>query len=140
MAKKKIQSYIKLQIAAGMATPNPPVGPALGQHGVNIIEFCKIFNTKTANFEQGLPIPIVITVYSDRSFNFIMKTPPTAFLLKKAVGVNSNVNKLNINKITNAQIHEIAEIKAPDMTGANLEAISKSIVGTARSMGLIVED
>ncbi|MGP1956712.1 MAG: 50S ribosomal protein L11 [Arsenophonus sp. NC-PE1-MAG3] len=139
---KKIQAYVKLQVAAGMASPSPPVGPALGQKGVNIIEFCKTFNAKTDNLEKGLPIPVVITVYSDRSFTFITKTPPAAILLKKAAGVklgSSKQNKEKVGKVTIAQIREIAETKAMDMTGADIEAMMRSIKGTTRSMGLIVE-
>lgn len=140
---KKIQAYVKLQIAAGMATPSPPVGPALGQQGVNIIEFCKVFNTKTANMEKGLPIPVVITIYSDRSFNFVTKTPPAAVLLKKAAGINLGSNKPKKNlvgKVTSAQINNIVEIKAADLTGANRQAMSRTIAGTALSLGLEVED
>ncbi|MGP1928621.1 MAG: 50S ribosomal protein L11 [Arsenophonus sp. NC-WZS1-MAG3] len=139
---KKVQAYVKLQIAAGMANPSPPVGPALGQKGVNIIEFCKAFNAKTDSLEKGLPIPVIITVYSDRSFTFITKTPPAAILLKKAAGVklgSSKQNKEKVGKVTIAQIREIAETKAMDMTGANIEAMMRSIEGTTRSMGLIVE-
>lgn len=139
---KKVQAYVKLQIAAGMANPSPPVGPALGQQGVNIIEFCKSFNAKTESIEKGLPIPVVITVYSDRSFTFITKTPPAAVLLKKAAGITSGSSKPNkdkVGKVTSAQVREIAEIKAIDMTGADMEAIFCSIAGTARSMGLVVE-
>ncbi|MFP3013848.1 MAG: 50S ribosomal protein L11 [Arsenophonus sp. NC-QC1-MAG3] len=139
---KKVQAYVKLQIAAGMANPSPPVGPALGQKGVNIIEFCKAFNAKTDSLEKGLPIPVVITVYSDRSFTFITKTPPAAILLKKAAGVklgSSKQNKEKVGKVTIAQIREIAETKSIDMTGANIEAMMRSIEGTTRSMGLIVE-
>ncbi|SNC58769.1 50S ribosomal protein L11 [Sodalis endosymbiont of Henestaris halophilus] len=140
---KKIQAYVKLQVAAGMANPSPPVGPALGQKGVNIMEFCKTFNAKTENLEKGLPIPVVITVYSDRSFTFVTKTPPAAVLLKKAANIqcgSGKPNKDNIGKVTIAQVREIAKIKADDMTGANMEAMSRSIEGTARSMGLVVED
>lgn len=140
---KKIQSYVKLQVAAGMANPSPPVGPALGQQGVNIMEFCKAFNAKTEGIEKGLPIPVVITIYSDRSFNFFTKTTPAAVLLKKAAGIklgSSTPNKNKIGKVTKSQIREISEIKAADMTGANIEAISRSIIGTARSMGILVED
>lgn len=139
---KKVQAYIKLQVAAGKANPSPPVGPALGQHGVNIMEFCKAFNAKTESIEKGLPIPVVITVYSDRSFTFITKTPPAAVLLKKAAGVKSGSGRPNTEKvgtITDAQIQEIAETKAADMTGADIEAMKRSIAGTARSMGLVVE-
>jgi large subunit ribosomal protein L11 len=139
---KKVEAYIKLQVAAGMANPSPPVGPALGQRGVNIMEFCKAFNAKTESVEKGLPTPVVITVYSDRSFTFITKTPPAAVLLKKAAGVKSGSGRPNTEKvgtITDAQIQEIAETKAADMTGADIEAMKRSIAGTARSMGLVVE-
>lgn len=141
---KKVQAYVKLQIAAGMANPSPPVGPALGQRGVNIMEFCKAFNAKTESIEKGLPIPVVITVYSDRSFTFVTKTPPATVLLKKAAGIKSGSDKPNnkdkVGKVTSAQVREIAETKAADMTGADVEAMSRSIAGTARSMGLVVED
>ena len=140
---KKVQAYIKLQVAAGMANPSPPVGPALGQQGVNIMEFCKAFNAKTESVEKGLPIPVVITVYADRSFTFVTKTPPAAILLKKAAGVKSGSGKPNkekVGKITSAQVREIAETKAADLTGADVEAMMRSIAGTARSMGLVVED
>lgn len=139
---KKVQAYVKLQVAAGMANPSPPVGPALGQQGVNIMEFCKAFNAKTDNLEKGLPIPVVITVYSDRSFTFITKTPPAAVLLKKAAGVKSGSgtpNKEKVGKVTSVQIREIAKTKAADITGADIEAMVRSIEGTARSMGLVVE-
>ena len=139
---KKVTGYIKLQIPAGKATPAPPVGPALGQHGVNIVEFTKQFNAKTA--DQGdLIIPVVITVYADRSFSFITKTPPAAVLLKKAAGIKSGSGKPNkdkVGKISRAQLQEIAQTKAADMTGADIEAMTRSIEGTARSMGLVVED
>ncbi|VFP86319.1 50S ribosomal protein L11 [Candidatus Erwinia haradaeae] len=140
---KKVQAYIKLQVAAGMANPSPPVGPALGQKGVNIMEFCKAFNAKTESMEKGVPIPVVITVYSDRSFIFITKTPPSAVLLKKAAGIKSGSSQSKKDKVgtlSHAQIRNIAEIKAADMTGANIEAISRSILGTAYSMGLVVEE
>lgn len=140
---KKVQAYIKLQVAAGMANPSPPVGPALGQHGVNIMEFCKAFNAKTDSMEKGLPTPVVITVYADRSFTFITKTPPAAVLLKKAAGVKSGFgepNKTKVGTVTRQQVQEIAEMKAADMTGASIETKMKSIEGTARSMGLVVED
>ncbi|OOE49918.1 50S ribosomal protein L11 [Salinivibrio kushneri] len=139
---KKVEAYIKLQVAAGAANPSPPVGPALGQHGVNIMEFCKAFNAKTESIEKGLPTPVVITVYSDRSFTFVTKTPPAAILLKKAAGVKSGSGRPNTEKVgavTDAQIQEIAETKAADMTGADIEAMKRSIAGTARSMGLNVE-
>ena len=128
---KKVQAYVKLQVAAGMANPSPPVGPALGQQGVNIMEFCKAFNAKTESLEKGLPIPVVITVYADRSFTFVTKTPPAAVLLKKAAGIKSG---------SRAQLQEIAQTKAADMTGSDIEAMTRSIEGTARSMGLVVED
>jgi large subunit ribosomal protein L11 len=139
---KKVEAYIKLQVAAGMANPSPPVGPALGQRGVNIMEFCKAFNAKTESLEKGLPTPVVITVYSDRSFTFVTKTPPASTLLKKAAGLKSGSSRPNSDKvgtITDAQIQEIAEAKAADMTGADIEAMKRSIAGTARSMGLVVE-
>ncbi|TNZ33981.1 50S ribosomal protein L11 [Vibrio parahaemolyticus] len=139
---KKVEAYIKLQVAAGAANPSPPVGPALGQHGVNIMEFCKAFNAKTESLEKGLPTPVVITVYSDRSFTFVTKTPPAAVLLKKAAGVKSGSGRPNTEKVgtvTDAQIQEIAETKVADMTGADIEAMKRSIAGTARSMGLVVE-
>ncbi|HMI77008.1 MAG TPA: 50S ribosomal protein L11 [Buchnera sp. (in: enterobacteria)] len=140
---KKIQSYIKLQIAAGNANPSPPIGPALGQKGVNIMEFCKLFNAKTKNIEKGLPIPVVITVYSDRSFTFITKTPPASILLKKYAGIKAGSSKPKTEKIgtiTRQQIIEIASIKKTDMTGSNIEKIAKSIEGTAKSIGLIIEN
>ncbi len=139
---KKVEAYIKLQVAAGAANPSPPVGSALGQHGVNIMEFCKAFNAKTDSIEKGLPTPVVITVYSDRSFTFITKTPPAAVLLLKAAGLKSGSGRPNTDKVgtvTDAQILEIAETKAADMTGADIEAMKRSIAGTARSMGLVVE-
>lgn len=139
---KKVEAYIKLQVAAGMANPSPPVGPALGQHGVNIMEFCKAFNARTESVEKGLPTPVVISVYSDRSFTFITKTPPAAVLLMKAAGVKSGSGRPNSEKVgtvTDAQIQEIAETKSADMTGADIEAMKRSIAGTARSMGLVVE-
>ncbi|WP_298445630.1 50S ribosomal protein L11 [uncultured Ferrimonas sp.] len=139
---KKVTAYIKLQVAAGAANPSPPVGPALGQHGVNIMEFCKAFNARTDKVEKGLPIPVVITVYADRSFTFVTKTPPAAILLKKAAGVKSGSGRPNtekVGKVTDAQLQEIAETKAADMTGADIEAMKRSIAGTARSMGLVVE-
>ena len=140
---KKVQAYIKLQVAAGAANPSPPVGPALGQHGVNIMEFCKAFNARTDKFDKGMPIPVVITVYNDRSFTFETKTPPASFLLKKAAGIKSGSGRPNTEKvgtIKQAQLREIAETKAADMTGADTDAMVRSIEGTARSMGLVVED
>ena len=139
---KKISAYIKLQVKAGEANPSPPVGPALGQHGVNIMEFCKAFNAKTQNVEKGLPIPVVITVYSDRSFTFITKTPPAAVLLKKAAGVpkgSSTPNTSKVGKVTRAQLEEIANAKMPDLTAADMDAAVRTIAGSARAMGLDVE-
>ena len=139
---KKVEPYIKLQVAAGQANPSPPVGPALGQHGVNIMEFCKAFNAQTQGMEPGLPTPVVITVYSDRSFTFIMKTPPAAVLLKKAAGIKSGSGRPNtekVGKVTRAQLEEIAKTKEPDLTAADLDAAVRTIAGSARSMGLEVE-
>ena len=139
---KKIEAYIKLQVAAGMANPSPPVGPALGQHGVNIMEFCKAFNAKTQSMEPGLPVPVVITVYNDRSFTFITKTPPAAVLLKKAAGLKSGSARPNtekVGKVTRAQLEEIATTKDADLTAADMDAAVRTIAGTARSMGLEVE-
>jgi len=139
---KKVEAYIKLQVAAGKANPSPPVGPALGQHGVNIMEFCKAFNAATQSVEAGLPIPVVISVYSDRSFTFITKTPPAAVLLLKAVGLKSGSGRPNtekVGKVTRAQLEEIATAKEPDLTAATMDAAVRTIAGTARSMGLTVE-
>ncbi|MFZ2169021.1 MAG: 50S ribosomal protein L11 [Methylococcaceae bacterium] len=139
---KKITAYIKLQVKAGEANPSPPVGPALGQRGVNIMEFCKAFNAKTQDVEKGLPLPVVITVYSDRSFTFITKTPPASILLKKAAGIksgSSNPNTKKVGTVTLAQLEEIANTKMEDLNAANLEAAVKTIAGSARSMGLNVE-
>ena len=139
---KKVTAYIKLQIKAGEANPSPPVGPALGQHGVNIMEFCKQFNAQTQKQEKGLPIPVVITVYSDRSFTFIMKTPPAAVLIRKAIGIEKGSGTPNTNKvgkITRKQIEEVARAKTPDLTAADLEAAVRTIAGSARSMGVEVE-
>ncbi len=139
---KKITAYIKLQVKAGEANPSPPVGPALGQHGVNIMEFCKAFNAKTQNVEKGLPTPVVITVYSDRSFTFITKTPPAAVLLKKAAGLTKASGRPNtekVGKVSRAQLEEIATIKQPDITAADMDAAIRTIAGSARSMGLDVE-
>lgn len=140
---KKIDAYIKLQVAACQANPSPPVGPALGQRGVNIMEFCKAFNARTQaeRIEPGLPIPVVITVYSDRSFTFITKTPPATILLKKAVGIKSGSAKPNtdkVGKVTVKQLEEIVKLKQPDLTAASLEAGIRTIAGSARSMGLEV--
>lgn len=139
---KKIAAYIKLQVKAGEANPSPPVGPALGQRGVNIMEFCKAFNAKTQDVEKGLPLPVVITVYSDKSFTFITKTPPATILLKKAVGIksgSSNPNTKKVGTVTVAQLEEIAKTKMEDLNAANMEAAVKTIAGSARSMGLNVE-
>ena len=139
---KKVQAYIKLQVAAGKANPSPPVGPALGQHGVNIMEFCKAFNAATQDIEVGLPTPVVITVYSDRSFTFVTKTPPAAVLLKKAAGIKSGSgepNKTKVGTVTREQLEEIAQTKEPDLTAADLDAAVRTIAGSARSMGLNVE-
>ena len=139
---KKVDAYIKLQVPAGQANPSPPVGPALGQHGVNIMEFCKTFNAQTQSVEQGLPIPVVITVYSDRSFTFITKTPPASVLLRKASGIekgSSNPNVEKVGKVTRAQLEEIARAKMPDITAADMDAAVRTIAGSARSMGLDVE-
>ncbi len=139
---KKITGYVKLQIPAGKATPAPPVGPALGQHGVNIMGFCKEFNEKTAK-QVGYVIPVVITVYADRSFTFIMKTPPAPVLIKKAINIESGSgepNKKKVGKITKAQLREIAETKQPDLNAASVEAAMSMIAGTARSMGVEVVD
>lgn len=139
---RKITAYIKLQVAAGNAKPSPPVGPALGQHGLNIMEFCKAFNAATQETEQGLPIPVVITVYSDRSFTFVTKTPPAAVLLKKAAGLKSGSSSALTNKVgtvTREQLEDIARQKEPDLTAADLDAAVRTIAGSARSMGLEVE-
>ena len=139
---KKIEAYIKLQVKAGEANPSPPVGPALGQHGVNIMEFCKAFNAKTQEIEKGLPIPVVITVYSDRSFTFITKTPPASILLKKAAGLakgSSTPNTVKVGTVTKQQLEEIAKTKMEDLNAADLEAAVRIIAGSARSMGLNVE-
>ncbi len=139
---KKVDTYIKLQIPAGQANPSPPVGPALGQHGVNIMEFCKTFNSQTQNMEPGMPIPVVISVYVDKSFTFITKTPPAAVLLKKAAGIQKGSGTPNTQKVgtvTRAQLEEIARIKEPDLNAADIDAAVRVIAGSARSMGLDVE-
>ena len=139
---KKIEAYIKLQVPAGGANPSPPVGPALCQKGVNIMEFCKAFNAQTQNMENGLPIPVVITVYNDKSFTFITKTPPASILLKKAAGLKSGSSRPNTDKVgtvTRAQLEEIANTKMPDLSAADLDAAVRTIAGTARSMGLNTE-
>ena len=133
---KKIIGFIKLQVPAGKANPSPPIGPALGQRGLNIMEFCKAFNAKTQGMEAGLPIPVVITAYADKSFTFIMKTPPATILIKKA---SSRPNTEKVAKITRAQAEEIAKTKAPDLTAADIDAAVRTIAGSARSMGIIVE-
>jgi large subunit ribosomal protein L11 len=139
---KKVEAYIKLQVPAGKANPSPPVGPALGQHGVNIMEFCKAFNAQTQSMEAGMPIPVIITVYNDRSFTFQTKTPPASILLKKAAGIKSGSgtpNTKKVGKVNRAQLEEIAKTKEPDITAASLDAAVKTIAGTARSMGIEVE-
>jgi large subunit ribosomal protein L11 len=138
---KKVAAYIKLQVKAGAANPSPPVGPALGQHGVNIMEFCKAFNARTQSMESGMPIPVVITVYSDRSFTFITKTPPAAVLLMKVAGIakgSGEPNTKKVGSVTRAQLEEVAKIKQPDITAASLDAAVRTIAGSARSMGLTV--
>ena len=140
---KKVSGIIKLQVAAGAANPSPPVGPALGQHGVNIMEFCKAFNARTESIEKGAPVPVVISVYGDRSFTFDMKTPPAAYLLKKAAGIKSGSGRPNTEKVgtvTRAQLEEIVETKRPDLTAADMDAAVRTIAGSARAMGLNVED
>jgi len=139
---KKIEAYIKLQVSAQDANPSPPVGPALGQHGVNIMEFCKAFNAQTQSLEKGMPVPVVITVYSDRSFTFIMKTPPASILLKKAAGIQKGSgvpNRDKVGKVTRAQLEEIAKTKDPDLTAADMDAAVRTIAGSARSMGIETE-
>jgi len=140
---KKMKAYVKLQVKAGEANPAPPIGPALGQQGVNIMEFCKAFNARTQNVEKGMPMPVVIAVYSDRSFTFIIKTPPASYLVMKAVGVSkgsSTPNKNKVGKITRKQLTEIATLKMPDLTANDLEAAIRTIAGTARNMGIEVEE
>ena len=139
---KKVQGYIKLQVPAGAANPSPPIGPALGQQGVNIMEFCKQFNAQTQKLEKGLPIPVIITVYSDRSFTFVMKTPPASVLIRKAIGIekgSGTPNTAKVGKISRKQLEEIAKTKQPDLTAADLEAAVRTIAGSARSMGVDVE-
>lgn len=136
---KKVTGYIKLQVPAGQANPSPPVGPALGQHGVNIMEFCKAFNAASQGVEQGMPLPVVITVYNDRSFTFVTKTPPASILIKKALGLKSGSARPNtdkVGKITREQLEEIAKAKEPDLTAADLDAAVRTIAGSARSMGV----
>ena len=139
---KKVEAYIKLQVPAGQANPSPPVGPALGQHGVNIMDFCKAFNAQTQSQEQGLPIPVVITVYSDRSFTFITKTPPASVLLRKAANIakgSGTPNTVKVAKVNRAQLEEIATLKMPDLTAADMGAAVRTIAGSARSAGIDVE-
>jgi large subunit ribosomal protein L11 len=139
---KKVQGYIRLQVPAGSANPSPPIGPALGQQGVNIMEFCKQFNAQTQKVEKGLPIPVVITVYSDRSFTFVMKTPPAAVLIRKAIGIekgSGTPNTAKVGRISRQQLEEIAKLKQPDLTAADLDAAVRTIAGSARSMGVDVE-
>ncbi len=140
---KKVAAYVKLQVPAGQANPSPPVGPALGQHGVNIMEFCKAFNAQTQSQEPGLPVPVVITVYADRSFTFITKTPPAAVLLRKAAGIEKGSGTPNTDKkgkVTRAQLEEIAKLKMPDLNAADLDAAVRTIAGSARSAGIEVAD
>ena len=139
---KKVVGYIKLQVPAGKANPSPPIGPALGQRGLNIMEFCKAFNAQTQGIEAGLPIPVIITAFADKSFTFVMKTPPATVLIKKASKVDKGSSKPNANKVgklTRAQIEEIAKTKQPDLTAADLDAAVRTIAGSARSMGITVE-
>jgi large subunit ribosomal protein L11 len=139
---KKVNGYVKLQVPAGQANPSPPIGPALGQQGVNIMEFCKQFNAQTQSLEKGLPIPVVITVYSDRSFTFIMKTPPASVLIRKSIGVekgSGTPNTAKVGRISRKQLEEIARTKTPDLTAADLDAAVRTIAGSARSMGVDVE-
>ena len=140
---KRVNAYIKLQVPAGQANPSPPVGPALGQHGVNIMDFCKAFNAQTQSLEPGMPTPVVITVYADRTFSFIMKTPPAAVLLRKAARIDKGSGTPNSEKVgtkvTRAQLEEIARIKDPDLTAANVDAAVRTIAGSARSAGIEVE-
>ena len=139
---KKVQAYVKLQVPAGQANPSPPVGPALGQHGVNIMEFCKAFNAQTQSQEAGLPVPVVLTVYADRSFTFVTKTPPAAVLLRKAAGIDKGSGTPNtdkMGKVNRAQLEEIAKLKMPDLTAADIDAAVRTIAGSARSAGIEVE-
>ena len=139
---KKIVGFIKLQVPAGKANPSPPIGPALGQRGLNIMEFCKAFNAQTQGVEPGLPIPVVITAYQDKSFTFVMKTPPTAVLIRKAAGIDKGSAKPHVDKVgklTRAQAEQIAKAKMPDLTAADLDAAVRTVAGSARSMGVVVE-
>ena len=140
---KKVTAYIKLQVPAGAANPSPPVGPALGQHGLNIMEFCKQFNAQTQKLEKGLPTPVIITAFSDKSFTFIMKTPPASVLIKKALGIESGsaiANKNKVGKLTRKQLEDIAKIKMPDLNCYDLDAAVKIIAGSARQMGVETEN
>ena len=142
MATKEVMSQIKLQIPAGQATPSPPVGPALGQHGVAIMDFCKAFNAQTQELDKGMPVPVIITVYNDRSFTFVTKTPPAAVLLRKVTGIAKGSGEPHINKVgtvTRAQLEEVANIKMKDLNANDLDAAVQIVAGTARSMGLVVE-
>ena len=139
---KQINGYIKLQVPAGAASPSPPVGPALGQHGLNLMDFCKAFNARTNDIEKGLPVPVVITVYEDKSFDFIVKTTPASILIKKAAGVekgSGTPNSLKVGQVTRAQLEEIAKIKDPDLTAADMDAAVRTLEGSARSAGIEVE-
>jgi len=139
---KQINGYIKLQVPAGAASPSPPVGPALGQHGLNLMDFCNAFNARTNDTEKGLPVPVVITVYEDKSFDFIIKTTPASILIKKAAGVekgSGTPNSLKVGQVTRAQLEEIAKIKDPDLTAANMDAAVRTLEGSARSAGIEVE-
>jgi large subunit ribosomal protein L11 len=140
---RKLETYIKLQVPAGKANPSPPVGPALGQHGLNIMDFCKAFNAETQDMEPGMPVPVVISVYSDKSFTFVKKTTPAAVLLKKHAGIqkgSGTPNSVKVGKVSRAQLEEIAKIKDPDLNANDMDAAVKIIAGSARSMGLEVED
>ena len=139
---KQINGYIKLQVPAGTASPSPPVGPALGQHGLNLMDFCNAFNARTNDIEKGLPVPVVITVYEDKSFNFIIKTTPASILIKKAAGLkkgSGTPNSLKVGQVTRAQLEEIAKIKEPDLTAADMDAAVRTLEGSARSAGIEVE-
>ena len=139
---KQINGYIKLQVPAGAASPSPPVGPALGQHGLNLMDFCNAFNARTNDIEKGLPVPVVITVYEDKSFNFITKTTPASILIKKAAGIekgSGTPNSLKVGQVTRAQLEEIAKIKDPDLTAADMDAAVRTLEGSARSAGIEVE-
>ena len=139
---KQIDGYIKLQVPAGAASPSPPVGPALGQHGLNLMDFCNAFNAKTSDMEKGLPVPVVITVYEDKSFDFIVKTTPASILIKKAAGLqkgSGTPNSLKVGKVSRAQLEEIAKIKDPDLTAADMDAAVRTLEGSARSAGIEVK-